>query len=309
MKNNIYGFKKPFFALAPMANVTTYPYASQAVKYGADLVWTPMVHTDTIINNWPEAKKILDFKEIDNYIIQLVGSNPDNFKAALKIILKELNPRGIDLNFACPDKNIVKSGCGGALMSDTDTMIKIVKAVKVSTKLPISVKTRAGWDNQNAIFPLTEKLIEAGIDMLVIHPRTVKQGFRGKADWDIISKLVKKYPDLVFCGSGDVLNWEDTIEKQRTTQCHGVMIGRKALGTPWIFKEIMDKKDYYPLLKEIKELNLDLAQKASDIWGDKGIMESKKHFSWYFKGFPGAKEYRNKLMLANNVSDVEKVLK
>lgn len=306
---NKYKLEAPFFALAPMANITTYPFASQAGEYGADLVWTPMVHTDTIINNWPEAEKILDFENIPNYIIQLVGSKPDHFKEAIGIITKHLRPRGIDLNFACPDKNIVKSGCGGAMMNDMDTMVEIVRAMKKSTKLPVSVKTRAGWDNLEDIFLLTDRLVDAGVDMLVIHPRTVKQGFRGEADWNVVARLVSAYPDLLICGSGDVTDWQDAITKQEATGAAGIMIGRSALGKPWIFREIKEKRDCVPTLTEIKGLALDLAVKAHDIWGEKGITESKKHFAWYFRGFSGAQEYRRRLMLASTLEEVKGIIK
>lgn len=214
MSLNKYGLKTPFYALAPMANISTYPFALQCVRYGADLVWTPMVHTDTIINNWPEAKKILDFEPsslnchsgliknynklsrnpdscirrndkengIKNYLVQIVGSDPDKFIKSVKIIEKGLDPFGIDLNFGCPDKNIVKSGCGGAMLKNPARVVEIVKAVKNATRLPLSIKTRAGWDDLNQIYKLAPELEKAGIDMLTVHPRTVKQGFRGKAD-------------------------------------------------------------------------------------------------------------------------------
>jgi tRNA-dihydrouridine synthase B len=308
MMINRYGLKTPFFGLAPMANISTYPFASQCIDYGADIVWTPMVHTDTIVNNWPEAKRILDFKDIKNYVVQIVGSEPDNFVKAVQIITKELEPLGIDLNFACPDKNIVKSGCGGAMMKDFDRLINIVKAVKKATNLPLSVKTRAGWDNRADIFELTNRLEAIGIDMLTVHPRTVEQGFRGEADWSVISKLVKAHPNLFICGSGDISDWQDAIGRQQKSGCAGVIIGRFALGAPWIFRAIAENRNYAPKRKEIRELVMDLAEKADGIWGDKGIIEARKHFAWYFKGFPGAATYRKKLMDSKTLPDVRRML-
>lgn len=310
--DNKYKLKTPFYCLAPMANISNYPFASQAIKYGADLVWTPMVHTDTIINNWAEAEKILDFKEISNYLIQIVGSSPESFVQAVKIVEEKLNPLGIDLNMACPDKNIVKSGCGGSLMRTPELMFEIAKAVRKCTKLPLSIKTRAGWENPEEIFGLLPKFEAIGIDLITIHGRTVRQGFKGEANWEIIRKIKLKLDNrnskLILVGSGDVLNWHDAVSKQKETGADGIMIGRGALGKPWLFSEVKNQKDYEPSLKEIKSLVLDLSKKADLIWGNKGITESKKHFAWYFKGFDGAAEWRKRLMDVESLDDVKKIL-
>jgi tRNA-dihydrouridine synthase B len=292
-----------------MANITTYPFASQAARFGADLVWTPMVHTDTIINNWSEAEKILDFKEIPNFLVQIVGSDPENFANSVKIIEKNLKPLGIDLNMACPDKNIVKSGCGGSLMQQPNQMYAIVKAVKKATNLPVSVKTRVGFKNREEIFEIASKLKDLGIDMLTIHGRTVKQAFTGDASWKEVALVKEIMGDVLVCGSGDVTTWEQAVELQAKTGVDGVMIGRGALGNPWIFREIKAEKDYEPELPEIKKLALEVAQKSYEIWGEKGITESKKHFAWYFRGFLGAASYRKELMEAKTLDDVTNILK
>lgn len=299
---------KPFFALAPMANITTYPFASQAVRFGADLVWTPMVHTDTILNNWPDAKKTLDFHEIKNYVVQIVGSDPQKFADSVILIEKHLKPCGIDLNFACPDKNIVKSGCGGALLQDTPLMLDIIKAVSGVTKLPVSVKTRSGWDNPEQIIALAPILWEQGISLLTVHPRTVKQGFSGEADWGVIKELKKKYPEMVICGSGDVKTWEMAIDRQKDTGCDGIMIGRGALGRPWIFEEIKKEADHPFSLDEIKKLVVELSVKAEKIWDKKGIIESRAHYANYFKGFDGASEYRKKMMQCTSLNEIKDVI-
>jgi nifR3 family TIM-barrel protein len=309
---NKYNLKTPFYTLAPMANITTYPFASQAIKYGADLVWTPMVHTDTIINNWPEAEKILNFKEIKNYIAQIVGSNPENFAQAVKIIEENLNPIGFDLNRACPDKNIVKSGCGGSLMQRPELMFAIVKAVKEATQKPVSVKTRLGWESKEEILGLLPGFAELGIGMLTVHGRTVREAFRGQADWGMLAKirlqLNKLDPNLLLVGSGDITTWQEAINAQEKTKVDGVMIGRGALGRPWIFEEIKAKEDIHPDLNIIKKLAKDLAQKSYDIWGEHSITESKKHFAWYFKGTHESAEYRRRLMGVKSLSDVDSVL-
>lgn len=303
-----YNLPKPFFALAPMANITTYPFASQCAEFGADVVWTPMVHTDTILNNWEEARKILDFKDIGKYIVQIVGSDPEKVANSIKIVQKNLKPTGIDLNFSCPDKNIVKSGCGGALMKEPDRIKEIVGSALSVSKLPVSAKLRSGWDNHEDIFDIAEMLSDLGVSMITVHPRTVKEGFRGKADWSVVKKLVNRVPSMIICGSGDISGALDARLKQKDTGCAGIMIGRRALGKPWIFREIMEGEDYDANVGEIKHLVLDIAEKSNEIWGDRGITEAKKHFAWYFRGFPGAAEVRKKLMESQNLSDVQKNL-
>lgn len=297
-----------------MANITTYPFSSQCINFGADLVWTPMVHTDTILNNWTEANKILNFHNINNYIIQIVGSDPVKFSAAIKTIEeKGLSHVGYDVNAGCPDKNILKSGCGGALLKHTSKIIKIVNSAKMSTNLPISVKTRSGYDNYEDIYTLVPKLIAAGVSMITIHPRTVKQGYAGSADWEILGKVHSSFfsphSSAILVGSGDVKTWQEAIDRQKETNCDGIMIGRGALGKPWIFKEIKDRVGYNPKISEIKKLALDLSVKTDAIWGEKGIVEARKHYGWYFRGFPGAKDLRTSLMQASDLKGVREVLK
>lgn len=338
----------PFFALAPMANITTYPFASQCVKYGADIVWTPMVHTDTVLNNWDETHKIIDFEHpschfdqteclpasggektagknrslgklettnmegVSNYIIQLVGSEPEKFAESIKIIEKHgLRPFSFDINAGCPDKNIVKSGCGGALLKTPELIIDIIKACQKATKIPISVKTRAGYDNLTDILDLAPYLTKAGVSMITVHPRTVKQGYTGSADWGIVKdvKCLLANANCLVVGSGDIKTWQEATEKQKETNCDGVMIGRGALGHPWIFEEIKKQADIDLPVAKIKELAIDLARKADQIWGNHGITESRKHFAWYFRGFEGAKELRIDLMRAETLEDVVKILK
>lgn len=304
---NKYDLPEPFFGLAPMANITTYPFASQVVEFGADLVWTPMVHSEALIHNPSDTLKIVDFKEIKNYVVQIIGSDVSSITKAISIVTENLDPKGIDLNFACPDKNILKSGCGGFLMQNPQLIIDILKAARETTKLPLSVKTRAGWTDPNEIFSIAEQIAEL-VDMLTVHPRVVKQGFTGSANWEVLGELKKNFPSIFVVGSGDIKSWEEALQGQTSTGVNGVLIGRGALGKPWIFREIKDQKSHAVDPNEVRTLVLDLAQKADSIWGEKGITESKKHFAWYFKGFEGASEIRANLMGAKNLTDVQRIL-
>ncbi|MDD3480662.1 MAG: tRNA-dihydrouridine synthase family protein [Patescibacteria group bacterium] len=290
-----------------MAGVTTYPFASQCLDFGADLAFAPMVHTDFVLNNLEEALKVVDFKEHSNYVIQLVGSDPEKFEEAIKLLLKHVKPLGFDLNAGCPDKNIVKSGCGGALLENPQKIIEVVRAMKSATSLPVSVKTRAGYNNTEAIFGLVDFLNKERVSLLTIHPRKVTQMYSGEADWGIIER-VRKMTDIPLCGSGDVKTWQEARDKVGEYSLAGVMIGRGALGRPWIFREIKEKKDYSPTLGEIKELALDLSRKTNSIWGDRGIIEARKHYAWYFKGITGAKGLRTKLMQASTIEEIKLLL-
>lgn len=305
-KNNLYKIETPFFALAPMAGISTYPFASQCANFGADIVWSPMIHTDALIYNPNLSLKIINQIDIKKYIVQLVGSEPKKFSKATKIINDNLSPIGIDINAGCPDKNTIKSGCGGALMKDPDLLFNIVKAVKNETKLPVSVKIRAGFDNHNDVFDIVKKIGDS-ISLLTVHPRKVTEMYKNNADWSLIKKL-KNEINIPICGSGDIKNWQDAYDRIEETGCDGVMIGRGALGKPWIFKEIKDKNTYESNIDEVKKLTLDLAKNADNLWGDRGIRESRKHFAWYFNNFDNAKKYRSELMRADNLKDVVKIL-
>lgn len=307
MMLNPYNLPKPFWALAPMAGITTYPFARQAKKYGADLLWTPMVHTDTILNNWPEAKKILDFKEIRPYLVQILGNNPQKIEKSIKLIEKNLKPTGIDLNFACPDKNVLKSGCGGALLKKQELMIEIAKAAINSTRLPISIKTRLGWDKAE-IMDLAKKLEKIGVSLLAIHGRTVLQGFKGEAEWGTICQIKKNTSKMLIAGSGDIKTYTDAIALKDKV-LDGYLVGRASLGRPWIFQEVKEKKTINFGIKQKKELILEIAKLSEEIWGKKGIIEARKHFAWYAKGFLGASELRKKLMLTQNSGEVIDVLR
>lgn len=306
--NSRYKLNAPCFALAPMAGISTYPFASQCISYGADMAFAPMVHTDYVLNNLEDALKVVDFKEIDKYIVQIVGSEPKKFAETIKVLSKHVKPLGFDLNAGCPDRNIVKSGCGGALMQDPKLVIEIIRAMKSATNLPISVKTRAGFNNYEDIFGLVELLNKEGVSLLTVHPRKAKQMYAGEANWSVIEE-VKKITDIPLCGSGDVKTWEEAHGKVKEYGVSGIMIGRGALGRPWIFKEIKDKKTSNPELAEIKDLILDLSVKSDALWGDRGIVEARKHYAWYYKGVSGAKELRSKLMQAENLKEVKDILK
>ncbi len=314
--------EKPFFSLAPMAKISTYPFLSQCMEFGAEPAWLPMVHTDMVLNNWTEVQKIIgpesyyqsgikNGKERSR-IVQLVGSSPNGFIKAVRIIEKNnINPLSFDINAGCPDKNIVKSGAGGALLKEPKKVVEIVKSIKNSTKTPVSVKTRAGFTNPKDVYGLALDLARAKVAMITVHPRTVSQKYEGRANRKIVADVKKelKKTRCLVVGSGDVRSWQEATAYREEVGCDGLLIGRGALGKPWVFFEIKRGKEYKPGLDEIKRLVLDLSKKYYEIWGNRGIVEARKHYGWYFRGFKGAKKLRSKLMTASTLMDVEEIIK
>lgn len=314
--------EKPFFSLAPMAGISTYPFLSQCMEFGAEPAWMPMVHTDMVLNNWTETRKIIGLEPYGqpgtksekkkSQIVQLAGSSPDEFVKAVKVIEKNnIKPLSFDINAGCPDKNIVKSGCGGALLKEPEKVIEIIKSIRNTTRIPVSIKTRAGFTSPKDIYNLAPDLVRAGVAMITVHPRTVSQKYGGTADRKIVSDVKKELRKTrcLVVGSGDVKSWQEAILYQKEVGCDGLLIGRGALGRPWIFTEIKKRKEYDSSLDEIKKLVLDLSEKHYNIWGNRGIVEARKHYGWYFKGFRGAKEIRSELMTASTLTDVKKIIK
>ena len=245
---------KPFFVLAPMADVTDPAFRRIIAKYGKpDVTWTEFVSADGLCHPKGREKLLKDLKysEIERPIVaQLFSSNPDNMRTACKLVA-ELGFDGIDINMGCPDKTIEKQGCGSAMIKTPDIAIEIIKAAKqgitdAGKEIPLSVKTRVGY-NRDEIDTWVKTILEQDIATLTIHARTRKDLSQVPANWDYVSRVVKLRdkiaPDTLIIGNGDVSDMNDGIEKCKQTHCDGVMIGRALFGNPWIFnKDISIKK-------------------------------------------------------------------
>ncbi|MDO8507478.1 MAG: tRNA dihydrouridine synthase DusB [bacterium] len=301
--------QSPFFVLAPLDGITSSPFRRVCKKLGADVVFSEMIAADAVFYKSEKTLKMMSFHEEERpYIIQIFGKDLEKMAVSAKWIEENIKPDGIDINMGCPAKKVVSGGRGSALLQDFDLALKIAKAVRDATKLPLSIKMRLGWDEFN-IHEFAQRLEKIGVDAITIHGRTKSQGFKGEPDWKAIGEI-KKLVSIPVIGNGNVVNAEDSKKIINTSGCDGVMVGRGALGNPWIFQSMKEGKDYKPTWEETVEVALwHLEMSVEEFGGKKGIFDMRKHYGWYFKGFDGASELRKKLVVAENIKEVQDILK
>lgn len=308
--------KKPFFVLAPMADVTDVAFRKVIAKYsrhgefagGPHVFWTEFVSADGL-NSPGRDKLLIDLAFEPNQhpiVAQIFGSHEGNMEATAKLC-RELGFDGIDINMGCPDKTIMKQGCGAGAIQNPEQAIKIIQAVKRGAgDLPVSVKTRLGF-NKNEIDTWIPKVLSAGIAVLTIHGRTKKDMSKVPARWDDIKKVVDLVKEsglkTLVIGNGDVLSVEDGKEKAKASGVDGLMLGRAIFGNPWLFDE--SKKEVS--VKEKLEVMLEHTRTFVEYLGQhKNFNIMKKHYKAYVNNFPGAKELRIKLMESENYEEIEK---
>ena len=293
----------PPLILGPLAGLTDSPMRRICRRMGASLVWTEMVSAEGTIRESRRTFKFLDFAEEERPIVfQLFGANPESIAKATRI-LDGMGPDIIDLNAGCPAKKVVRSGSGSALMRDLGLMEEVVRAFLESTSRPGTVKIRSGWDEDSINAPEVAGLVEElGASAITIHPRTRAQGFTGRADWRLITE-VKRSVEIPVIGNGDVRCADDAIRMIDMTGCDAVMIGRGAIGNPWIFREARAamtgaEPPTRPLLPErlktaIEQLDLMVEMKGVP----RGVHEMRKHIVAYLRGFAGASRLRAELVV------------
>lgn len=287
--------------LAPMAGVTDLPFRVMCKKHGVAMVYTEMINSKALCFHDVNTKKMLEVHEEEGDVaVQIFGNDPD-YMGEAAAILDSLNRfKVMDINMGCPAPKIVKNKEGSALMRDPETASKIIKAVKNNTKLPVTVKIRKGWDENNINAVEFAKMIEdSGADLVTIHGRTREQYYAGNADWDIIKK-VKESVKIPVIGNGDVFSVEDGIKILEYTGVDGVMIGRGAQGNPFIFSQIQDyenKGEYKEITPKMKiEACLEHIDLAIRFKGEeKGVKEMRKHIGWYLKGIYGSARVKEEI--------------
>ena len=303
--------------LAPMEDVSDPPFRALCKENGADVMYTEFISSEGLIRDAYKSTMKLDIYDFERPIgIQIFGHDINSMRLATEICEKE-NPEFIDINYGCPVKKVAKKGAGAGILQDIPKMVKMTKEIVNSTKLPVTVKTRLGWDdNTKYIVEVAERLQDVGIKAISIHGRTRKQMYKGEADWTLIGQ-VKNNPKMhipVF-GNGDVTSPEKAMEVKNKYGVDGVMLGRAAIGYPWIFNEIK----YF--LKTGEHLNKPTIQDRINVckrhlqhsieWKGEilGIAEMKRHYSNYFKGIPHFKDYRKKLVTSNDKDQIFSTLK
>ena len=299
-----------------MEDLSDPPFRYVCKAYGADLMYTEFISSDGLIRHGAKSIRKLEIFDYERPIgTQLYGHLVEPMVEATRMVEKA-RPDLIDINFGCPVKKIARRGAGAGMLRDVPTMVKMTDAIVKQSGLPVTVKTRLGWDDQNKnILEVALKLQDVGIKALTIHGRTGTQLYRGQADWNPIGE-VKKHPDIEIpiIGNGDITGPEIAGERFTKYGVDAIMIGRATIGKPWIFREI---KHYLetgqilppPTLKE----KVSLARmhfKRSLEWKSepKGILEMRRHFSNYFKGLPDFKETRLRLVTSMDVEEIYDIL-
>lgn len=314
MKNFWQQLPKPFFVLAPMADVTDASFRRVIAKHGKpDVLWTEFVSADGLIRATEEGKrkllKDLVFDQSERPIVaQLFGSNIENMEKAAKLV-EELGFDGIDLNMGCPDKTIEKQKCGSAMIKHPEIAKEIIRACKRGApSLPISVKTRVGY-NKVEIDEWIPVLLSEDIAVLTVHARTRKEMSKVPARWGFVKEVVelrnKMGKDTLILGNGDVKTREEGLERVKETGCDGVMIGRGIFGNPFLFSKEGKAKDLKEQLQALKEHVL----LFDEILGTtKNFALMKKHFKSYVQNFDHASDLRIKLMDAKDAREVVEIL-
>ena len=302
--------------LAPMEDVSDPPFRLVCKQNGADLMSTEFISSEGLIRAAAKSRKKLDIFEYERPIgIQIFGSLIESMREATEIA-SQAQPDLIDINYGCPVKNVACRGAGASLLQDIDKMVAMTKAVVESTHLPVTVKTRLGWDDTTKnVYEVAERLQDVGIKALTIHGRTRAQMYKGQADWSLIREI-KRNPriQIPIFGNGDVDSVEKAANWRLEYEVDGIMIGRAAIGYPWIFREIKHffatgEKLAGPTLAERISVCRTHLEKSIEWKGVKtGIFEMRRHYANYFKGLPDFKEYRMRLVSLENVDDISSVL-
>lgn len=302
--------------LAPMEDVSDPPFRALCKKHGADLMYTEFISSEGLIRDAAKSVQKLDIYEYERPVgIQIFGYDIDSMREATQIIEKT-NPDIIDINFGCPVKKVTCKGAGAGMLQDIPKLVRMTDEIVKATNLPVTVKTRLGWDdNSKFVVSTAEKLQDVGVEAISIHGRTRVQLYKGEADWTLIGE-VKNNPRMripIF-GNGDIDSPEKAVEYKNRYGVDGIMIGRASIGYPWIFNEIkhfMKTGEHLagPGLKERVEAAREHLQMSIHWKGELlGINEMKRHYTNYFKGIAHFKEHRMKLVTSTDLQEVMDLL-
>ncbi len=298
--------------LAPMEDVSDPPFRALCKKHGADLMYTEFISSEGLIRDAIKSRQKLDIFDYEKPIgIQIFGGDEDAMAMSAKIV-DATNPDLLDINFGCPVKKVVCKGAGAGVLKDVDLMVRLTKACINSTKLPVTVKTRLGWDHSMInIMEVAERLQDIGVEALSIHGRTRAQMYKGEADWSYIAE-VKNNPriKIPIFGNGDIDTPEKALEYKNRYGVDGIMVGRASIGYPWIFNEIkhfMATGEHLaaPGIKDRVEAARDHLMMSVNWKGERlGVVEMKRHYTNYFKGIAHFKEFRTKLVTSFDLQEI-----
>ncbi len=302
--------------LAPMEDVSDPPFRRLCKQHGADLMYSEFISSEGLIRDAIKSRMKLDIFDYERPVgIQIFGGDEEAMAMSAKIV-ETVQPDLVDINFGCPVKKVVCKGAGAGVLKDIDLMVRLTKAVIRSTSLPVTVKTRLGWDDDSInIDEVAERLQDIGVQALTIHARTRAQMYKGHSDWSHIARI-KNNPRITMpvFGNGDIDSPEKALEYKNKYGVDGIMIGRAAIGYPWIFDEI---KHYFQTGEHLPLPSMDDRVEAarnhltwSMEWkGERvGIVEMRRHYTNYFKGVPNFKEYRQRLVTEETPEELYRTL-
>lgn len=302
--------------LAPMEDVSDPPFRAVCKDNGADLMYSEFISSEGLIRNAIKSRQKLDIFDYERPVgIQIFGGDEDAMSLSAKIV-ETVNPDLVDINFGCPVKKVVCKGAGAGVLKDIPLMVRLTSAVVKSTHLPVTVKTRLGWsDDSINIEEVAERLQDVGVQALTIHGRTRSQMYKGEAKWELMAKI-KENPRVTMpiFGNGDIDGAEKALLYKNRYGVDGMMIGRAAIGYPWIFNEI---KHYFktgqhlpmPTIQQRVAVIKKHLHRSHEWKGNMlGILEMRSHYANYLKGYPNVKEFRNQLVQLKTIEEIEAVL-
>ncbi|HJS47198.1 MAG TPA: tRNA dihydrouridine synthase DusB [Gemmatimonadales bacterium] len=311
-----YPAPSPFpLILAPMAGVSEAPFRQVCRELGADVVMSEFLSSEAIRRRIRSTLEGADFEECERPIgIQIYGSDPAAMAEAAGLITAHYRPEFIDINFGCPVKKVVQRNGGSGCLRDLDLVDRIIRSVARSTDLPVTVKTRSGWsEEQRDPVGIALRMQDAGARAFTLHARTRTQMFAGRADWDEIARVVEAL-DVPVIGNGDLQSPEDVVRMREHTRCAGVMVGRGSFGNPWLFRDAKallagEPRPAAPGADERFRVALQHARLALRLQGDsrRTMVEFRKHFGWYTRGLPHASDLRQRLFQIESIAEAEAI--
>ena len=304
---NLLKSSKPLFFLAPLAGYTDLPFRSVVKKFGCDMTFSEMINVNAIAYNNEKTKKMMIKSPIESpYFIQIAANNIENAIKAVEIINEKEEIDGIDINLGCPVKKAIRSGFGGVLLKDEnkEKLKNIINAIVKTSKKIVSAKIRLGFDEIVAV-DRAKLLQDLGIKFITVHGRTVKQMYKGEANYEEIKKVVKAV-NIPVIANGDITNYKKAKYVLEYTGAKGVAIGRGAIGKPWIFLEMKQSGEITQ--KQKKEIILEHFNQMIKWYGDYGVILFRKHLHQYSKGIPKASEFRTKINEETNPNNVRNLI-
>jgi len=307
---------RPILALAPLAGFTDSAFRQICRQYGADVLYSEMASATALFYNQKSGRNkknaTLELLKHNSrkekyYVVQLFGSNPEHFAVATRLVTAKIKPDGIDINFGCPVPKIVKQGAGVGLMQNLKQSRAVLEAVLANTDLPVSIKIRAGAKEIDAL-KFLKNIIDLPLAAVMIHGRTLKQGFSGEPDWELIKKA-RLYFKGVILANGGVNNLDSARRALKLSQADGLGLGRGALGRPWLFKEIKTKRVIDLKPKQIFKIAFEQATLKQKQKGNLGIIEMRQHLAWYVHSLASAAKLREQLVKVNSLKDIKNILK